>query len=120
MTAWRRETMASGSTMSLEGSRPMERRVRASGTSRFEDEVGLTISFAIRPPGNPPRSASRSHVGLLERHPDLDLGPLLLPRRILPFGDRREHRLVHPGVARVVDLDVGDVALLGDHEGAGH
>src|SRR5439155_8709433 len=47
MTAWRRDTMASGSTTSLEGSRPMDTMLRASAISRREDEVGLMISLGI-------------------------------------------------------------------------
>ena len=48
-TACRRETIASGSTRSFEGSRPIVRIVvRASGISRRFEEVGLTISLRHR------------------------------------------------------------------------
>jgi hypothetical protein len=47
MTACRRETMASGRTTSLLGSRPMDSSARASGISRRADDVGLTMSLAI-------------------------------------------------------------------------
>jgi hypothetical protein len=47
MTAWRRDTMASGRTMSFPGSRPIDRRERGRAISRREDEVGLTMSFAM-------------------------------------------------------------------------
>jgi hypothetical protein len=50
-TAWRRDTMASGSTRSFEGSRPMERTERGNRISRREAEVGLTMSFAMAATG---------------------------------------------------------------------
>jgi hypothetical protein len=47
MTAWRRDTIASGRTTSFDGSRPMETSARARGISRRAEDVGLTTSFAI-------------------------------------------------------------------------
>ena len=47
ITAWRRDTIASGRTTSLEGSRPIEQIVRARAISLRDEEVGLMMILAI-------------------------------------------------------------------------
>ncbi len=68
ITAWRRDTIASGSTRSFEGSRPMVRIVvRARGISRRFEEVGLTISFATG--SYPPRKVCLKTIWTFTRVP---------------------------------------------------
>src|SRR5262249_1121870 len=45
--ACRRDTIASGRTTSLDGSRPMETMLRASAISRRDEEVGLMMILAM-------------------------------------------------------------------------
>src|SRR6185295_20071405 len=107
-TAWRRETMASGSTRSLDGSRPIVRIVvRVSGISRLFDDVGLTISFATR---------SASHEGLAEIRLHLDLHAALGGRLVLPALDRGHHDVVHQLADRLDHRHLPDLARLGDDE----
>ena len=88
ITAWRRETIASGSTRSFDGSRPIVRIVvRESGISRRFEEVGLTISLAT---GASPRG--RSGVKVVST---LTRTPPLRRRLELPAADRGDHDLVH-------------------------
>src|SRR5688572_32281491 len=63
ITACRRDTIASGSTTSFDGSRPIDMRVRLKGISRREEEVGFTISFAM--------TGSAGPEGLLESNAHL-------------------------------------------------
>src|SRR5262249_21281790 len=114
MTACRRETMASGSTTSLEGSRPIETIVRASAISRREEEVGLMISFAIA------AAALSSKERLAPRDPDPDPGPLLHAGRELPGLVGADDRFVHVAAGRLHDLHVADLARVEHDEGDGH
>src|SRR5688572_18183120 len=96
MTACRRDTMASGSTRSLEGSRPMDTSVRASGISRREEDVGFTISRATF-------RLSRAE-GLPEVDADLHLRPLLHRGAVPPVAHGGEDGLVHDPSCRLHDL----------------
>src|SRR4029450_12334969 len=79
ITAWRRDTIASGRTTSLEGSRPIEQIVRASAISRREEEVGLMMILAIGA-----RRNLTSEEGLAPRDPHLHFRPLLHAGREFP------------------------------------
>ena len=78
-TACRRETIASGSTRSFDGSRPIVRIVvRESGISRRFEEVGLTISLDTAL--TPPRKVWRKLVSTLTRTPPFVAGSNFQPR----------------------------------------
>src|SRR5262245_6884421 len=112
MTAWRRETMASGSTRSLEGSRPIESRDRGSRISRRVEDVGLTMSLAVLV-----NAALPCLEGLPEVDADLDGHALLHARLVLPVAHGVQHGVVEDLAARLDDLEVADVPLLADDEG---
>src|SRR5437899_2118539 len=113
MTAWRRDTIASGSTRSFEGSRPTDTRLRWSAISRREDDVGLTISLAIPTLsiGSSRGDASSRLPRLLPLQQDLHLVPGLLAGGVAPFRDRVLHGAVQLGAVRLQHLDVAHGAL---------
>src|SRR5262245_66106037 len=112
-TAWRRDTIASGSTRSLLGSRPIESTVLGRTISRFCEELGLTTSFAITP-----RDLA-SAEGLLEGDLHLDLHPLFQRGGILPLADRLDHGVVDHGAGRLQHLGIVNVAVLVHNEAHG-
>ena len=114
MTAWRRDTMASGSTTSFEGSRPMERSVRASAISRRDGGGRVDDQLGHRRRRQPARKVCLKGPAPSPSRPSSTAGAVLPASRT-----RRQHRVVDdlwPPDSH--DLDVRDLARLGDHERA--
>src|SRR5205814_770553 len=105
--------MASGSTTSLEGSRPMDTMVRASAISRREDEVGLMISLGID------TADLAAEEGLAPGDPHPDLRPLLHAGREPPGLVGADDRLVHRAAGGLDHLHVAHLAVVEDDEGDG-
>src|SRR4029077_6772551 len=106
------DTMASGSTTSFEGSRPIDVTVRGSAISRRLDELGLTISLAI---------GALSDFPAPPRHePRLDVHALLDAGREPPGPHGGEDRLVELRASGLADRQVGHLAGLGHYEGRRH
>src|SRR5688572_26104927 len=106
MTAWRRETRASGRTRSFDGSRPIESNVRAREISRRLDDVGFRINFATE--------RSTGAEGVLPQEAHLDRLPLLETGFEALLPNDLEHGLVHDVPRGLDDLEVGGEALFGD------